>query len=354
MKVGIVGMGRVGEAVWGVLDLKHECILYDPSPEWVEYIRDKSAINECEIAFVCVPTPSGPDGRLDVSAVDDVLSWLRVPLIVIRSTMPEFCKDHEWTTFAGQPGIYVVYQPEFIGESPFAPWQAESDVGLVVAGGTKAQAVCDFWKPILGPRVTYIATDWQTAAQIKFAVNCHGAVKAAWWREFLGNCTRPDEVRNAVMQIPWIDPYHTLPIGDCVGGKCFPKDLRHWVAANGGPIGNAALGYMKDKRCDGNGCTPSAHAPDCAVLFQPKSGFLGIRERECQYKGGCDSPWCRGPLECDGPRAAGDNLGSGPVPRPPYWVKYQEKVEAELIGAAKGDKIKILLDHSRGVPLAHQ
>ena len=245
MKVGIVGMGYVGQAVARAC-YGYEIVAVDRAtsfggnealqlPPWRLVDEWKDRVNECDIAFVCVPTPTNSVGSVDISLVESVLMWLHVPLIVIRSTMP-----------AGAFIPNVIYQPEFIGESAFAPWREESDVSLVVAAGEKAQEVLDFWKPILGPDVAYIATDWRTAAEIKYAVNCHGAVKAAWWREFLSGCANPDEVRNAVLAIPWIDSYHTLPIGDGVGGKCFPKDLKAWVAARGGAIGTAALEYMKD------------------------------------------------------------------------------------------------------------
>ena len=265
MKVGIVGMGYVGQAVARAC-YGYEIVAVDRAtsfggnealqlPPWRLVDEWKDRVNECDIAFVCVPTPTDDNGEVDTSAVEEVLGWLEVPLIVIRSTIPVAFGYKEIGGTAGGPmTVYrdwgderkIIYQPEFIGESAFAPWREESDVSLVVAAGEKAQEVLDFWKPILGPDVAYIATDWRTAAEIKYAVNCHGAVKAAWWREFLSGCANPDEVRNAVLAIPWIDSYHTLPIGDGVGGKCFPKDLKAWVAARGGAIGTAALEYMKD------------------------------------------------------------------------------------------------------------
>jgi len=249
MKVGIVGMGYVGTAVWDAIANRTEIepIPYDTSPEQIHFWGEMSEddINTCDIAFVCVPTPTDTDGNVDCGAVRDVLGWLTVPLIVIRSTM-----SAQWDVAAfvinQHTGRHIVYQPEFIGESSFAPWREETDVGLVVAGGERAQEVIDFWKPILGPRVQYIATDWRTAAEIKYAVNCHGAIKAAWWREYLRSCENPDVVRNACMAVPWIEPYHTLPIGEGIGGKCFPKDLRAWASGKDAPIAEASLRYMDD------------------------------------------------------------------------------------------------------------
>jgi len=112
-------------------------------------LSGRDQMNACDIAFICVPQPE----------VDDVMRWLRVPLIVIRTTMPEFCRDHEWTTFANSPHIHVVYQPI-----------CDTWLGLVVAAGTKAQEVCDFWRPILGEDATYVATSWRQAERIRATV----------------------------------------------------------------------------------------------------------------------------------------------------------------------------------------
>lgn len=245
MKVGIVGFGYVGSAVARAVRPYHVVSVADPRLHNLTWEGDRQAVNTCDLAFVCVPTPSGEDGRLDTSAVEEVLSWLTVPLVVIRSTMPAFCADYEWD---GEHLRTMVYQPEFIGESPWAPWREETDCTLVVAGSNSfpdsARQVLDFWKPIIGPKARYLATTWQTAAEIKFANNLHGLVKCAWWHEFLGNCGDADAVRNAVLNLPWVEEYHTLPLGG-VDGKCFPKDGKHWLTCHDSPMLKAALQHTR-------------------------------------------------------------------------------------------------------------
>jgi len=235
VRVGIAGYGYVGKAVERAIAPPHRAYVYDPPLGY----GMPHGLQDCELIFVCVPTPTRPDGTVDTSMVESVVGVVRGGdrLLVVRSTMP--------AEYAAPPR--VVYQPEFIGESRWAPWREETDVGLVVAGGDCGQEVLDFWKPLLGPEVQYIGTDWHTAADIKYAINCHGAVKVAWWTEFLGTCHKPDAVRNAIMSVPWITAYHTLPLGG-VGGKCFPKDLAAWAACHQTPIATAALAYLKGAR----------------------------------------------------------------------------------------------------------
>ncbi len=56
-------------------------LLYDPRPG---FCHDHQTVNDCDIAFVCVPTPPGKGGRCDVSIVEEVVDWLETPLIVLR------------------------------------------------------------------------------------------------------------------------------------------------------------------------------------------------------------------------------------------------------------------------------
>jgi hypothetical protein len=77
--IGIVGCGFVGQAL---LRLFGDCPVYDPAKGHT----DKDAINRSRFAFVCVPTPTGPDGECDVSIVEETVRWIESEIIVIRST----------------------------------------------------------------------------------------------------------------------------------------------------------------------------------------------------------------------------------------------------------------------------
>lgn len=55
MKIGIIGNGHVGGAM---KKLFKNAIVYDK----YKNIGTQDEINECDIAFVCVPTPMAKDG----------------------------------------------------------------------------------------------------------------------------------------------------------------------------------------------------------------------------------------------------------------------------------------------------
>ena len=80
MKIGIVGYGHVGRAMH---TLFKDANIYD------KYlgIGNKVDINKCDTVFVCVPTPQRKDGGCDTGAVEEVIGWLRVGLIILRSTV---------------------------------------------------------------------------------------------------------------------------------------------------------------------------------------------------------------------------------------------------------------------------
>ena len=81
MKIGIIGIGHVGGTM---SQLFTNAVQFDPKKN----LGTKEQINECDISFVCVPTPEAEDGHCDTSIVESVLEWVETPVIVIRSTVP--------------------------------------------------------------------------------------------------------------------------------------------------------------------------------------------------------------------------------------------------------------------------
>jgi UDPglucose 6-dehydrogenase len=69
--IGIIGTGVVGSAMLRLFG--SAATTYDLAPG---SSRDRAAINACDIAFVCVPTPMAVDGSCDTSAVEDVVAWV--------------------------------------------------------------------------------------------------------------------------------------------------------------------------------------------------------------------------------------------------------------------------------------
>src|SRR3989304_4412898 len=107
-RVGVVGGGVVGGAVQKLCG--PETIIYDPAKP--EYAGNREAMKRCDVAFISVPTPMAPDGRCDTSIVEEVVSWLSVPLIIIRSTVSPGTTDRLIKKYNRR----IVFQTEYLGE----------------------------------------------------------------------------------------------------------------------------------------------------------------------------------------------------------------------------------------------
>ena len=93
-KVAIIGYGYVGKAMQKIFP---DALLYDVNPIAIDGTDSlnatKEQINTCALAIVCVPTPMQfglvkEFTAVDTSIVEEVLSWLTTPLVLIKSTVP--------------------------------------------------------------------------------------------------------------------------------------------------------------------------------------------------------------------------------------------------------------------------
>ena len=126
MKIGIVGYGHVGKAM---KELFVNAVVYDDKLN----IGSKEEINGCDNTFVCVPTPSLPDGNCDTSIVEEVIGWLACKLIVLRSTVKVGFTDAMMERY----GKEIVFQPEYYGETVAHPFKNLNDRQWLAFGGTR-------------------------------------------------------------------------------------------------------------------------------------------------------------------------------------------------------------------------
>ena len=74
MKIGILGLGVVGSAVYnGFLELGQKMSFYDPVKEESKF----EDVLETEICFLCVPTPPNEEGFCDTTIVEESVKRLR-------------------------------------------------------------------------------------------------------------------------------------------------------------------------------------------------------------------------------------------------------------------------------------
>jgi len=194
-----------------------------------------------EFAFVCVGTPSGAEGEVDMRQVRSAAEGLGrharkyCELVVVnKSTMPIGTGDWMLPALqrtAGGSGarFQVVSNPEFLREGSAVNDFRHPD--RVVLGGADAQAlerVASLYRD-LSPEPRIIRTDVRTAEMIKYASNAFLATKISYINEIASICERVGADVTEVARGMGLDRRigsEFLEAGVGYGGSCFPKDVK--------------------------------------------------------------------------------------------------------------------------------
>ena len=202
------------------------------------------ALEGAVAAFICVPTPSRPDGRLSLRYVEqatrDIAAATDGPLVVVeKSTVPVHTAQRILAVLREEgkfPAIEVATNPEFLREGSAVRDMLEPDrivVGIAGNGGTEA-VLRELYAPILERTgCEFIVTDLETAEMIKHASNSFLALKISYINAVARLCEKVgasvDDVVRGMALDPRIGPHHLFP-GVGYGGSCFPKDVANFIA----------------------------------------------------------------------------------------------------------------------------
>lgn len=223
MKIAIIGAGAVGSAM---AQMFRDVVLYDEPKR----IGTRPEVNAADIAFVCVPTPSADDGSCDTSIVEDVVSWIDGPIIVIRSTI----SPGTTRRLIGSTGKPILFQPEYgPAETPDHPFNDLRNIRWIILGGERklARIVARAWKDVYSSDIVIQFTTPEAAELAKYMENAFLATKVSFCNEFYEIAERfgvdYDELRELWLLDPRMGKTHTFVFPDRrgFGGKCLPKDL---------------------------------------------------------------------------------------------------------------------------------
>lgn len=224
-------MGTVGSAIRALLG--PQAAAFDPRPGCPQ---DKQSIDRCDVVFVCVPTPMNGDGSCDASIVEEVVSWVQAPLIVIRSTVVPGTTDRLRAKYNKR----IVFQPEYLGETPGHPYANLADRSFIILGGPieDTSKVADLFKHYYNASVRFHFCDALTAELAKYMENAFLAMKVTFVNEFYEIAKAHGVDFNLLREIWLADPRvnsdHTFVYPDARGfsGKCLPKDVNAIVQAS--------------------------------------------------------------------------------------------------------------------------
>jgi GDP-mannose 6-dehydrogenase len=202
---------------------------------------------ECDIALVCVGTPSGPDGAHDMRHIIEVSHQIAAALnqctekpkpltVVYRSTIrPGSVEELIAPIFRAHLGddrmqaVELVYNPEFLREaSAVEDYFHPPKIVIGTADGRPSKNMDALYAGIDAP-VFY--TRYREAEITKFVDNSWHAVKVAFANEIGRVCLQLGISARKMHEIFVSDtklnvsPYYLRP-GGAFGGSCLPKDVR--------------------------------------------------------------------------------------------------------------------------------
>jgi UDPglucose 6-dehydrogenase len=199
-----------------------------------------SALEEAEVCFITVGTPSSPDGSADLqyveSAARDLGRAMKGPLlVVVKSTVPVGANDkvriwvEDELEKRGAPiAFHMASNPEFLREGAAVRDFVEPDRVVV---GTDSLEVAERMRGLYSfvEPEKLLFMDIASAEMAKYASNAMLATRISFMNEMANICERVganvDSVRQAMAMDTRIGSKF-LYAGCGYGGSCFPKDVR--------------------------------------------------------------------------------------------------------------------------------
>jgi UDPglucose 6-dehydrogenase len=188
-----------------------------------------NAVRDCEFAYLCVPTPQGPDGAADLTYVRAAAAEIGPLLppesvVVNKSTVP-IGSTRVVEEVLRRDDVSVVSNPEFLREGSAVNDFLNPDRIVI---GTEDQAaagrVATLFSSVAAP---LIVTDPATAEMIKYACNAFLATKVSFINAVANVCEAVGaDVRDVVLGMGYDRRigFEFLRPGPGWGGSCFPKD----------------------------------------------------------------------------------------------------------------------------------
>ena len=291
MKIGIIGAGRLGicfallceKAGYDVLvsDINSEYInnlnnkkiitnepevenLLINSKNLVATTDNKKVIEECDLIYTLVATPSLSDGSYDVSSIWDVVKELKKYLdestntkaqkyfVVGSTTNPGDCSSFQEYLL---PSVDVMYSPEFIAQGSIIKDLENADMVLLGTGPQQSdimvEQIKELYQKIQKNSVKFYSMSTMSAEITKIAVNCFLTTKISYANMLgdvltkSGSGSEVDHVLSAIGADTRVGSKY-LSYGLGYGGPCLPRDnlaFAHFVDSLGMEYN---LGYVTD------------------------------------------------------------------------------------------------------------
>ncbi|MFH1316898.1 MAG: UDP-glucose/GDP-mannose dehydrogenase family protein [Candidatus Woesearchaeota archaeon] len=199
----------------------------------------KKAVQESDVIFITVGTPSDEQGRADLSYVLSAAETIgkninSYKVIVDKSTVPVGTADKVKTAImqnnANNIGFDVVSNPEFLREGhAINDFLIPDRIVIGAENGKAKEVMVKLYKSIERTGRPIITTDVKSAELIKYASNAMLATRISFMNELSHLCEKVGAdvkmVAKGMGHDNRIGP-RFLQAGIGYGGSCFPKDVK--------------------------------------------------------------------------------------------------------------------------------
>ena len=277
--IGVIGTGYVGLVTGTCLaDVGNSVLCIDVDKEKIERMRKgdtvifepgldrflerniregriafslelETAVRDCELLMLCLPTPPGKDGEADLRSVMSVSERIATimnelditePRVVInKSTVPvgtAAAVSEIFNRIAPTRTVHVVSNPEFLREGFAVEEFMKPD--RVIIGTTNAYAeeiMRDLYAPFVRGGAPVLVFDERSAEVAKYAANSFLAVKISFMNDLSEYCEAVgadiEKVRIGIGTDNRIGR-RFLFAGIGYGGSCFPKDVKALIKSS--------------------------------------------------------------------------------------------------------------------------
>lgn len=199
----------------------------------------KFAIEQSQVIFIAVGTPSNNDGSANLKQIEEVARQIAehindYKIIVNKSTVPVGTAQKVKNIISKYQNknysFDVVSNPEFLREGSAVYDFSHPDKIVIGSESSKALNIMkEIYRPLYLSNTPFVTTNLETAEMIKYTCNAFLATKITFINEVANLCEKVGADVHQIAQAMGLDgrisPKFLHP-GPGYGGSCFPKDTK--------------------------------------------------------------------------------------------------------------------------------
>jgi nucleotide sugar dehydrogenase len=206
----------------------------------IEFTVDNhQVIDQCDLLYVLVATPSTPQGDYDVKPVWDVVNDIRSHMgnvrdkvLIVGSTCnPGTCVEIQKEL--DDLGVHVVYCPTFAMQGAVISSILNAHTLSLGTENDQAADRCrDLFSKLITPDTPVYQVHPTTGEILKLAGNCRATMEISFFNmmgQFLINAGMEKDLDTASKYLNLIKATQKFHFGFGFGGPCYPRDNRSFV-----------------------------------------------------------------------------------------------------------------------------